>query len=169
MNERAISTTIVVNRQRIKLMSVYFPHSGYADHHIEKMYKTITENYKRYIPIIGGDFNAELGPGHGNECISVGRYTLNEGNKNRRLDETLADVTRLHNTQYDVQENTSETNDLRFSKKKIKLTTFWPREDTWDTIVTPRPTTWSTWEVATDVSWLLSRSACLERTSNTRI
>ena len=22
-----------------------------------------------------------LGPGHGNECISVGRYTLNEGNK----------------------------------------------------------------------------------------
>ena len=63
INERAISTTIVVNRQRIKLMSVYFPHSGYADHHIEKMYKTIekhTANYKRYIPIIGGDFNAEL-------------------------------------------------------------------------------------------------------------
>ena len=37
INERAIATTIVVNRQRIKLMSVYFPHSGYADHHIEKM------------------------------------------------------------------------------------------------------------------------------------
>ena len=36
INERAISTTIVVNRQRIKLMSVYFTHSGYADHHIEK-------------------------------------------------------------------------------------------------------------------------------------
>ena len=36
INERAISTTIVVNRQRIKLMSVYFPHAGYADHHIEK-------------------------------------------------------------------------------------------------------------------------------------
>ena len=40
-----------------------------------------TENCKRYIPIIGGDFNAELGPGHGNECMCVGRYTLNEGNK----------------------------------------------------------------------------------------
>ena len=78
------STTIVVNRQRIKLMSVYFLHSRYADHHIEKMYKMIekhTENYKRYIHQIGGDFNAELGLGHGNECISVGRYTLNEGNK----------------------------------------------------------------------------------------
>ena len=48
------------------------------------MYKTIekhTENYKRYIPITGGDFNAELGPGHGTEFTSVGRYTLNEGNK----------------------------------------------------------------------------------------
>ena len=48
------------------------------------MYKTIekhTANCKSYIPIVGGDFNAELGPGHGTECISVGRYTLNEGNK----------------------------------------------------------------------------------------
>ena len=65
-------------------MSVYFSHSGYADHHIKKMYRTIerhTENSRRYIHIIGGDFNAELGPGHGNECKSVGRYTLNEGNK----------------------------------------------------------------------------------------
>ena len=63
INERAISTTIVVNHQRIKLMSVYFSHSWYADHHTEKMYKTIekhTANYKRYIPIIGGDFNAEM-------------------------------------------------------------------------------------------------------------
>ena len=71
----------------IKLMSENFTHSGYADHHIEKMYKTIekhkkhTANCKNYIPIIGGDFNAELGPGHGTECTSVGRYTLNEGNK----------------------------------------------------------------------------------------
>ena len=39
INERAISTTIVVNRQHIKLMSVYFTHSGYADHHIEKCTK----------------------------------------------------------------------------------------------------------------------------------
>ena len=35
----------------------------------------------KYIPIIGGDFNAELGPGIGTECKSVGRYTLHEGNK----------------------------------------------------------------------------------------
>ena len=44
INERATTATIVVNRQRIKLMSVYFTHSRYADHHIEKMYKAI-ENH----------------------------------------------------------------------------------------------------------------------------
>ena len=77
INERAITTTIVVNRQHIKLMSVYFSHSRYADHQIEKMYKTIEKhmaNCNKYIPIIGGDFNAELGPGNGTECKSVGRY-----------------------------------------------------------------------------------------------
>ena len=45
-------------------MSVYFPHFKYADHHIEKVYKTIEKhmpNNKKCIPIIGGDFNAELG------------------------------------------------------------------------------------------------------------
>ena len=65
-------------------MSVYFSHSKYADHHIEKMYKTIEKHMahsKKYIPIIGGDFNAELGPGKGTERISVGKYTLNESNK----------------------------------------------------------------------------------------
>ena len=84
--ERAITATIVVNHQRIKLMSICIPHPGYADHHIEKMYKTIekhTASCKRYIPIVGGDFNAELGPGHGTECKSVGKHThtLNGGNK----------------------------------------------------------------------------------------
>ena len=77
-------TTILVNRQHINLMSVYFPHSKYADHHIEKMYKTIEKhmtNNKKCIPISGGDFNAELGPGKGTECKSVGKYTLNESNK----------------------------------------------------------------------------------------
>ena len=31
INERAITATIVANRQRIKLMSMYYLHSGYAD------------------------------------------------------------------------------------------------------------------------------------------
>ena len=44
IKKRAITTTILVNQQHIKLMSVYFHHSQYADHNIEKMYKTIENN-----------------------------------------------------------------------------------------------------------------------------
>ena len=86
INERAISNTILVNRQRIKLMSVYFTRSGYADHHIEKMYRTIekhTENCKRYVHIIGGDFNAELRVGHGNECKKCGQIHTQRGKQKR--------------------------------------------------------------------------------------
>ena len=36
INERTITATIVVNHQRIKLMSVYFSHSGYADQNVKK-------------------------------------------------------------------------------------------------------------------------------------
>ena len=44
INERAITTTVLVNSQHVKLMSVYFPHSQYADHHIKKMYKAIKKH-----------------------------------------------------------------------------------------------------------------------------
>ena len=77
INERVITTTILINRQHIKLMSVCFPHLKYADHLIDKMYKTIekhTMNNKKYVPIIGGDINAEAGPGKGTKCKSVGKY-----------------------------------------------------------------------------------------------
>ena len=48
-----------------------------------KMYRTIekhTTNYQNCIPTVGGDFNAELGPGCGTECTSVGKHTLNGAN-----------------------------------------------------------------------------------------
>ena len=84
INERAITTTVLVNRQHVKLMSVYFPLSKYADHFIEKMYKTIEKrmlNIKKYILIFEGTSNAEPGLGKGTECKSVGKYILNESNK----------------------------------------------------------------------------------------
>ena len=74
----------MVNHHRIKLMSVYFPHSGYADHHIEKMYRTIekhTNSINKNTHIVGGDFNAEWDPGCGVERVSVGPHTLKEENK----------------------------------------------------------------------------------------
>ena len=36
----------------------------------------------------------------------------------RKLDETLADVTKFHSTQHDAQEDSWETNDLQISKRK---------------------------------------------------
>ena len=73
---------------------------------------------KNYIHIIGGDFNAELGLGDGMERKSVGRYTLNEGNKRGDWLKSwlmLQDYTAL-NTMF--RKDTSETNDLRFSKRQ---------------------------------------------------
>ena len=74
--ERVVAMSISVNKQPITLMSVYMPHSGYPDHRVEKTYKTIlTKNEKvKSMKIIGGDFNAELGPGEGIELSSVGHY-----------------------------------------------------------------------------------------------
>ena len=80
--ERVVALSISVNKQPITLVSVYMPHSGYADHHIEKTYKTIlsTIGKEKSMKIIGGDFNAELGQGEGMELSSVGHYTLNKAN-----------------------------------------------------------------------------------------
>ena len=63
-------------------MSVYLPHSVYADHHVEKVFRTVAKMMEgeKGMKIIGGDFNAELGPGEGLELAAVGHYTLNKGN-----------------------------------------------------------------------------------------
>ena len=80
--ERVVAMSISVNKQPIILMSVYMPHSGYPDHQVEKTYKTIlaTIEQEKSMKIIGGDFNAELGPGEGIEVSAVGHYTLNKAN-----------------------------------------------------------------------------------------
>ena len=84
ISERAISTSITVNKQHVLLMGVYFTRAGYADHHVVKVYRSIENlknSQKKNIQIVRGDFDAELGPGYGVERVSVGQHTLNEGNK----------------------------------------------------------------------------------------
>ena len=80
--ERVVAMSISVNRKPLVLMSVYMPHSGYADRHVEKVYNTIinTMRKEKCAKIIGGDFNAELGPGEGVELSAVGQHTLNKAN-----------------------------------------------------------------------------------------
>ena len=89
-SERAISTSITVNKQHVLLMSENFPHSGFADHHVEKVYRSIEKlpnSNKKNIQIVRGDFNAELGPGYGVERVSFGSHNLRRGEKERRLNE----------------------------------------------------------------------------------
>ena len=80
--ERVVAASISVNKQPITLVTAYLPHSCYPDHHVEKTYKTICKiiDKKKNMKIIGGDFNAELGPGDGIELSCVGHYTLNKAN-----------------------------------------------------------------------------------------
>ena len=165
INERAITTTVLVNRQHIKLMSVYFPHSKYADHHVEKMYKTIEKhmlNNKKYIPIIGGDFNAELRPGKGRECGSVGRYTLNESNKRGDWLKSwlMLNVYSVLNTMF--RKTPHKQTSFVSSKGKEKQIDY--ILTTWEMWRTLRPTTWSTLAVAMDVSWPLAWSTRPGRT-----
>ena len=80
--ERVVAAPISVNRQPITLVSTNLPHSGHPDHHVEKTYRTICRivDKEKSMKVIGGDFNAELGPGDGIELSSVGHYTLNKAN-----------------------------------------------------------------------------------------
>ena len=67
--------------------------------------------------IIGGDFNAELGPGDGTELSCIGHNTLNKANcrgewmTQRLLEQNLVAL----NTKY--KEDTTETSDISYYKR----------------------------------------------------
>ena len=72
ISERAMSTSIIVNKQQTLMMSVYFRHSEYADHLVETMYRSIEKHTKikaKNMKIVGGDFNAEMGPRDSAETV----------------------------------------------------------------------------------------------------
>ena len=152
--ERVVAMSISVNKQPIVLMSVYMPHSGYPDHQVEKTYKTIltTIEKDKSMKIIGGDFNAEIGPGEGIELSAVGHYTLNKTNCRGEwmtqwlLENKLVAV----NTMY-----------KKLSQKPVTYHTPKKVEKQLDYILTDKKHySWSrdakandTWEVITDVLW----------------
>ena len=89
--------TIVVNHQRIELMSVYFLHSGDADHHVEKCTEqsrstrqttTIAYRLVEETSILSWDQDAEL-----NVQVLANTHSLNQSNTRGDWMETLADVT----------------------------------------------------------------------------
>ena len=75
-------------------------------------------NCNKYIPIIGGDFSAELGFGNGTECKSVGRYTFSEGNKRGDWLKSWLMLQDYTGHLHAVQKDTTETDDFHFSKRQ---------------------------------------------------
>ena len=70
--------------------------------------------------IIGGDFNAELGPGEGLELSAVGQYTLNKGNcRDEWMTQWLLQK-QTGGAEHDVQEDTTETGDVSHIKRSNK-------------------------------------------------
>ena len=80
VSERVIAASILVNKHPITLISTYMPHTGHLDHQVEKTYDAIRRviGTDKNMKVIGGDSNAELGPGIGIEQASVGHYTINK-------------------------------------------------------------------------------------------
>ena len=68
---------------------------GVCGHTVEKTYSSIEKRTKskESIQIVGGDFNAELGPAIGVERVSGGPNTPQRVKQKRRLDEAVRDAT----------------------------------------------------------------------------
>ena len=83
VSERMITTGLKHQQRHIVLPTVYFPHTGSVDMHIEKLYRCI-ESYNKCskkAAIIAGGFNAKLRPGIGAERLNVGQHTFSESKK----------------------------------------------------------------------------------------
>ena len=120
INERAITTTIIVNHHRIKLMSVYRCMLTIT---LRKMYRTNEEAHKfqkEKHTNCGRRLQCRIGPriwsGTG-QCWSA--HTQREEQK-RRLDEAMADDTELHSTQHDVQKKHLESKRLTDRRKGLR-------------------------------------------------
>ena len=118
-SERIVAMLISVNKHPIVMLSVYLPHSGYADHHVEKVYRTVAKimEGEKGMKIIGGDFNAELGPGEGLELAAVGHYTLNKGNCRGEWMTQWVLENKMVAFKHNVQEGTTETGDVPHIQK----------------------------------------------------
>ena len=86
IDERVAFMDISADGTDYRLIVTYFPHSGYADYHVERLYSILSELHleakdKRLEIIIGGDFNADVGSHtEGDDCRVVGMHGLNEEN-----------------------------------------------------------------------------------------
>ena len=86
VDDRVAFIDVTVHGKSYRLAAVYFPHSGYADKHIQRMYTILSELHldatnEQSDIIIGGDYNAEVGSrDDGDNNHIIGKHGLNETN-----------------------------------------------------------------------------------------
>ena len=83
INERLAFVDIKRGKFSLRLVTPYFPHSGYADRDIQRMYDTLapihTEATTKHMHfLIASDFNAQVGPATDYDTHhTIGQYGLN--------------------------------------------------------------------------------------------
>ena len=86
VNERIAYLDLCLHSGTFRFVTTYFPHAGYADAHIERMYSFLSQIHaeatrRKYQTIIGGDFNAEVGSKNdSNNMKVIGQHGLNSEN-----------------------------------------------------------------------------------------
>jgi len=86
INERVAYVDVERGKFKIRIISAYFPHSGYSDTHVQELYdilnKVIRDARKKKMHILlGSDCNAQVGGyNEQDDSRSVGRYGLEPGN-----------------------------------------------------------------------------------------
>ena len=86
IDERIAYLDIDITRWKLRFITAYFPHSGYSDAHIHKMYDTLSTlkaeafTQKRNT-ILTGDFNAQVGSRSDDEGnTTIGRHGMDTSN-----------------------------------------------------------------------------------------
>ena len=86
VDERIAYIDVITGTHRLRIITAYFPHSGYSDAAIQRMYDTISTiiseaREQRLQIILAGDFNAQVGARSEDDTTkTIGRFALEPHN-----------------------------------------------------------------------------------------
>lgn len=87
IDERIASLDLKAGKWKLRIVTAYFPHSGYGDIHMQRMYHALDDiaeeakSQKKQL-ILTGDFNAQVGMRQDEETAkTIGRYGLEPSNQ----------------------------------------------------------------------------------------
>ena len=101
VNERMAVLRLKIGKTTMRVMVVYFPHSGYADAEVDKIYRTMSAVHSKCrlnseMFIVGGDFNAEVSTRlDSDNPKTIGAYGYNLENSRGQWLKSWCDTERL--------------------------------------------------------------------------